>query len=740
MQYEFGGGAVRLGQAVYVTRPVDTQIKSFLLNSRNLVTVTAPRQMGKSSLLHSIVPELMAAGQKVAFLDFREVFGLPNEGNRHREQWFPIFYRAVARGLHIPIRAVNDWLKASDADGSVAQMVAFFADFIRERLHDPITLMVDEIDIVKLYWYHTDDFFEALRALASKRDELDVSLVISGINPPMNLLKVFPPSLFNIANAIHIGDFTPDDATVDAWTQGLPYAAATRMELGQAVLEQTGGQPYLSSVLFNDVLETGVRTAEEVERLATQFVADVRNEDRHDAHFQAAWDIILEFERDAYRALETYGKLRQEPLSIHDVEREALQLLRITGLAVERKGQLAVKSPIYRQFFDEAWVERLKREIGRRSRPGAARGAAALPQKEVQDTICVLNTGGMISAELRNDGTIAEPLDLDAFFHDFPEMYTIANIDPVPLMGKDSSNMNPDDWRIIAEAIYARRNRGYKGFVVAHGTDTMAYTASAVAFALGPGLNFPVVFTASQVARHVAHGDARPNLLRACAVATMDIPEVVVVTNDQVFRAVRVEKKDDYRFESFHSPTMGPLAIIADRIEPLGRARTPDESRGLECRAKFSDGVFKFAFFPGLNPRLLTPILDTAELRGIIIETPGIGNLPTDGVNYSLLPFIETATREKHIPVLLVSQYPIQIEMSAVYAPASKPIQRGAIPAANMSLPAAVTKFMWILPQIEERIKSGDIGEEDKFRAIRDFMNRNIVGEINQSQKNTHKS
>jgi L-asparaginase len=296
-------------------------------------------------------------------------------------------------------------------------------------------------------------------------------------------------------------------------------------------------------------------------------------------------------------------------------------------------------------------------------------------------------------------------------------------------MGKDSSNMTPADWKAITEAIYIRRNRGYKGFVVAHGTDTLAFTASAVAFALGPGLSFPVVFTAAQSPRHVAHGDARPNLLRACTVATLNIPEVVIVTDDLIFRGVRAEKRDDYRFESFNSPTMPPLGIIADRIEvDWNLVRKRDESRDLECSAEFSPGVFKFDFVPGLHPGLLMPILDNPILKGIIIETPGIGIVPTEG-DMSLLPFIEKATRDRRVPVLLVSQYPIQAQMAANYALASKPVSFGAIPAVNMSAPAAAAKFMWILPQIEKRLEAGMIVESEKFTEIKRWMSRNLVGE-----------
>jgi L-asparaginase/Glu-tRNA(Gln) amidotransferase subunit D len=110
-------------------------------------------------------------------------------------------------------------------------------------------------------------------------------------------------------------------------------------------------------------------------------------------------------------------------------------------------------------------------------------------------------------------------------------------------MNKDSTNMNPGDWEDIAEAVYRRRNAGYRGFVIAHGTDTMHFSASAVAFALGKNLNFPVVFTGAQTAPDIPHGDARVSLLRAFKVALTDLAEVVICFGDFVFRGCRAQKK-----------------------------------------------------------------------------------------------------------------------------------------------------------------------------------------------------
>jgi len=730
IEYEFGGGKIRLGTALYVRRPVDEELEDRLRKKRNVVAITAPRQSGKTSLVHAVAQSLGAAGHRFGIVDFREVFGPPNDENRMAGRWFPLLYRGLARALHLQPRDVNDWLDGQDGANRVDQIIRFVEDFLRPKIREPLTLVFDEIDMVRLYWYHTDDLFEALRILGTRRDELDLSLVTVGIHHPSLLLKVLPASAFNLYLPIGLTDFRNDEPTAETWSQPLPLPNEKRIAIGRQVLHETGGQPYLTAVLFNDVLENEVETPEAVIDLRDRLVEDARSGDRPMAHFSAPRDLIIENERDAYRALDAYDRLLDQPIDTHEFDPGAVQLLRIAGLISETRGPLRIKSPIYRHYFDKAWVTRTKEEVARKGSERQRRGFTKHLSTEEKPTLCVLNTGGMIASERRPDGIFGEPVDLAAFFDDFPEMQEIAHIDPVPLMGKDSTNMAPADWVSIARAIYERRNRGYKGFVVAHGTDTLPYTASAVAFALGPGLNFPVVFTSAQAPRHEVHGDARPNLLRACTIATKDIPEVLVAVDDQVFRAVRTEKKDDYRFDSFHSPTFPPLALIGAQLEiHWDRVRRVDESRGLECKATFSEGLFKFPIFPGLNPTILFPVLNQRELKGIIIETPGIGNVPTEG-RLSLLPFIEAAVRDRSLPVLLVSQYPIQTSIAKIYAMATEPIKRGVIPALNMSAPAAVTKFMWVLPQIEQRIGTGEISEHDRVTEIKAYMGRNLVGEV----------
>lgn len=140
-------------------------------------------------------------------------------------------------------------------------------------------------------------------------------------------------------------------------------------------------------------------------------------------------------------------------------------------------------------------------------------------------------------------GVLRPPENPDDFQKVAPELEDLAEYDYVPLLNKDSTNIIPEDWTRIANAIYERRTNGYYGFVIAHGTDTMHFSASAVALALGKNINFPVVFTGAQTAPDIYHGDARVNLLRSFKVAVENIAEVVICFGDFVFRGCRAQKR-----------------------------------------------------------------------------------------------------------------------------------------------------------------------------------------------------
>jgi L-asparaginase len=331
------------------------------------------------------------------------------------------------------------------------------------------------------------------------------------------------------------------------------------------------------------------------------------------------------------------------------------------------------------------------------------------------------------------DGTLRPPSDPKAFLKLAPELKDIVDFDFVPLLNKDSTNMIPSDWTLMANAVYERRNDGYTGFVIAHGTDTMHFSASALAFALGPGLNFPVVFTGAQTTPDVPHGDARINLLRAVRVAKDDLAEVVISFGDYVFRGCRTQKKDEKRFDAFESPALYPIADITEKIilHPTARRRNgrngKDCDSPIELKAEFADGLLQVGLIPGLKPKLLEPVIKNGQCKGIVLQSFGAGNVP-DQEDYAFGEFIRQAVG-KGIPVVITSQFPANSTLETQYAPGVAAVEAGAIATGNMTSAAATVKFRWVIARVVKEM-GNKAPREEYLKRVRELMNETYILEM----------
>jgi lysophospholipase len=296
-------------------------------------------------------------------------------------------------------------------------------------------------------------------------------------------------------------------------------------------------------------------------------------------------------------------------------------------------------------------------------------------------------------------------------------------------MSKDSTNMVPADWTRMAKAVHKRLNKGYHGFVIAHGTDTMHFSASALAFAFGPNLNVPIVFTGAQAIPAVPHGDARVNLLRAVQVASQNFSEVVVAFGDYILRGCRVQKKDEKRFDAFESPAEFPLGYITEEIilSSTVRRHTPD-TKPIEFNPYFVDEIVQISLTPGLQPEVLEPILKNPRCKGIVLQSYGAGNVPNLG-RYSFKRFIKTATKMGK-PVVIASQFPANATLASNYEPGVQAIKAGAIPTGNMTNAAATVKFQWIMHKIENDPGYKALPSKAKLKLVLELMNKDYVGEI----------
>lgn len=345
--------------------------------------------------------------------------------------------------------------------------------------------------------------------------------------------------------------------------------------------------------------------------------------------------------------------------------------------------------------------------------------------------VCVIYTGGTIG--MRKENEVLKPPDSsDDFLEIAPELRSFVEVELVQLLNKDSTNINPNDWKTIATAIYERRDAGFKGIVVAHGTDTMHFSSSAVAFALGKYLNFPVVFTGAQTIPAIPGGDARRNLVNACRVALTDISEVVISFGDYVFRACRAQKKDEKKFDAFESPAYFPLAYITETIDlqPIAYTTRNKPSHGIrpsDFSPDFETGILQVELIPGLEPELVEPILDLGWCKGVILKSFGAGNVPNDG-SYSFIPLIEKAVHKKGIPVIITSQFPANSTMNTDYEPGVKARNAGAIATGNMTSAAAATKFRWVLAQANTM----GLKTEEKMDYVRKKMSKISIGEMSE--------
>ena len=333
--------------------------------------------------------------------------------------------------------------------------------------------------------------------------------------------------------------------------------------------------------------------------------------------------------------------------------------------------------------------------------------------------VLVLYTGGTIGMGHGADGSL-EPLDLRElrdhlpFIQRLPISLTIATFaNPI-----DSSAMSTSDWIDIADAIVSHAP-GHSGVVVLHGTDTMAYTASALSFLL-EGIDIPIVLTGAQRPVVELRSDGRENLVTALAIAAMHlrgdplIPEVSVFFDDVLLRGNRSVKVHADSYQGFASPNFPPLARAGVSID-VNRALVRPAAEGPIRRERgLVPDVFGVRLQPGLDGPLLRSIVERPGLRGLVLEAYGAGNGPTE--SWFLDPL--RAAVERGVTVVVTTQCRAGGVVGGLYATGSALMATGAVPGGEMTFEAALTKLMVV--------SSGPFGPDE----VAELMQVDLAGEL----------
>lgn len=325
---------------------------------------------------------------------------------------------------------------------------------------------------------------------------------------------------------------------------------------------------------------------------------------------------------------------------------------------------------------------------------------------------------------VQKSGTGAlSPVKFDQILDEVPELnrlgYHLESITFNPPI--DSSDMNPKIWSKLARTIQQNYNR-FDGFVILHGTDTMAYTASALSYML-ENLDKPVVMTGSQLPIGILRTDGKENLITSIEIAAAHengqalVPEVCIYFDFKLSRGNRTSKRHADHFSAFSSTNYPLLAKAGVDIKYFNENIYHPRNKGiLKVRTNFDDHVVVLKIFPGMSQAVFEHIINIPDLRGIVLETFGSGNVPTSPW---LIRLIKKAIRHRIIIVNVT-----QCEGGAVkmghYQASRELLHAGVVSGKDMTTEAAVTKLMFLLGQ--------GLSDDD----IKLHLNKSLSGEISE--------
>jgi len=335
--------------------------------------------------------------------------------------------------------------------------------------------------------------------------------------------------------------------------------------------------------------------------------------------------------------------------------------------------------------------------------------------------VLLIYTGGTIGMVEDAESGSLKPIDFSHLLEEIPELNKFdLNLEVISLdQPMDSSNIDLPFWIKLLQLIEEHYDL-FDGFVILHGSDTMAYTASAVSFLL-ENVNKPIIFTGSQLPIGKIRTDGKENLITAIEIAaSMEngipiVPEVAIYFEYALYRGNRTTKVSSENFEAFQSPNYPLLAEAGVNIKYNRFAIRKADDEKLLVRKNIVNQVASIKIFPGMRAEVFRAIAHLKDLKGLVIETYGSGNAP---VNSWLQEEVMKLSR-REVMVVNVTQCTTGGVIQGKYQTGLQLEQAGVLSGKDITFEAAITKLMYLLSC-----------EEYNFEEQKRFMETNLRGEI----------